>query len=168
MQIFVLTARAEANGGQTMTKVFNYYGKDIEVSEEVYEFLIRDAWREKKRKARLSRCIGDGGNRCTKRCSECLRTRDGMAFSLEQTMDECQEIAAPDSVEHEVIENEIHAEVFASYQKLDATDRAILALRHDGLKDKAIAEVLGMKQTTVSYRKRKAISILLGRHGEDI
>ena len=91
-----------------------------------------------------------------------------MAFSLEQTMDECQEIAAPDSVEHEVIENEIHAEVFASYQELDATDRAILALRHDGLKDKAIAEALGMKQTTVSYRKRKAISILLEHHGEDI
>jgi len=147
---------------------FNYYGEEIMVSEAVYDFLIRDAWREKKRKARLSRCIGEGGNRCTKRCSECSRTRDGMAFSFEQTIEECQEIAAPDSVEFEVLENETHTEVLASYQKLDATDRAILALKHDGYSDKAIGKSLGLNQTTVSYRKRKAISILLERHGSDI
>ena len=96
---------------------FNYYGKEVMVTESVREYLLHEFWKDKKRNERLSRCIGDGGNRCTKKCSECPRTRDGRAFSLEQTMDECQEIAAPDSVEFEVIEKETHEEILASYQK---------------------------------------------------
>lgn len=149
-----------------MTKLFNYYGKDIEVSDEVYEFLIRDAWKQKKRKERSTRCTIEGGARCTKSCSECPYTQSGGAFSLDYMEESGIGISDGSSVESIVIEEEFHSGLQDELNVMDSMDKAILELKYDGKSDRQIAEELGMSQTTVSYKKRKLLTDLLKRFGE--
>ena len=152
-----------------MTKIFNYYGTDIEVSEDIYQFLLRDAWKQKKRRERSTRCIIEGGKRCDEPCSECPYTRSGGDFSVEQMEEIGLEIRSGESpVEDIVIENETHEKLKIEFDTLSPVDRGILELKYEGLSDERIAEILGMKQTSVSRRKRKLISELLGRYGDEI
>ena len=133
----------------------NYYGTEVFVSEEVREILMRDFWREKKRKERSTRCIIEGGKRCDKPCSQCMRTRDGGDFSIEVMKEIGMEIPSQESVEDTVIKEERNKVIFAEFDKMDKVDQAIMILLSEGNSDRKIAESLGMPQTTVSYRKRK-------------
>jgi RNA polymerase sigma factor (sigma-70 family) len=157
---------------KSTTKIFNYYGKDVEVSEEVFDFLRKDAWKNDMRRRRSNRCMvsSEKGTlvRCEKSCFNCPRLRTGTVFSFEKTMEEGVDIKDPMNVEELITEEETQEEVRSDYLALDEVDQIILRLRYEGLSDRRIAEALGMKQTTVSYRKRKAVKELYDKHKEDL
>lgn len=133
----------------------NYYGVEIAVPEEVREVLMRDFWREKKRKERSTRCIIEGGKRCDKPCSQCKRTREGGDFSVEMMLELGMDVPAQESVEDEVIAANSLEVLLEELDKMDKVDKTIIMLLAEGLTDRKIAERLDMPQTTVSYRKRK-------------
>jgi RNA polymerase sigma factor (sigma-70 family) len=157
---------------KSTAKIFNYYGKDVEVSEEVFDFLRKDAWRNDMRRRRSNRCMvsNEKGTlvRCEKSCFNCPRLRTGTVFSFEKTMEEGVDIKDPMNVEELITEEETQEEVRSDYLALDEVDQIILRLRYEGMSDRRIAEALGMKQTTVSYRKRKAVKELYDKHKEDL
>lgn len=160
------------NDKKSTTKIFNYYGTDVEVSSEVYEFLIRDAWKNNMQWRRSTRCLVSNGKgslvRCEKSCLNCPRLRTGTVFSFEKTLEEGLDIQDSMDVEELITEKETQEEVRSDYFALDETDQIILKLRYEGLSDRRIAEALGMKQTTVSYRKRRAVKELYDKHKEDL
>lgn len=157
---------------KSTAKIFNYYGKDVEVSEEVFDFLRKDAWKNDMRRRRSNRCMvsNEKGTlvRCEKSCFNCPRLRTGTVFSFEKTMEEGVDIKDPMNVEELITEEETQEEVRSDYLALDEVDQIILRLRYEGMSDRRIAEALGMKQTTVSYRKRKAVKELYDKHKEDL
>jgi RNA polymerase sigma factor (sigma-70 family) len=161
-----------SNEDKKSTKIFNYYGTDVEVSEEVFDFLRRDAWKNDMRRRRSNRCLVSSENgtlvRCEKSCFNCPRLRTGTVFSFEKTMEEGVDIKDPMNVEELITEEETQEEVRSDYFALDEVDQIILRLRYEGLSDRRIAESLNMKQTTVSYRKRKAIRKLFDQHKKDL
>lgn len=77
-------------------------------------------------------------------------------MSLEGLMD--QNFDAPDrnaiDPEAAFIKKETREELHRALDRLPERDRAIMELFGEGLSDQAIGDKIGMKQTTVSYRKR--------------
>jgi DNA-directed RNA polymerase specialized sigma24 family protein len=147
----------------------NYYGDELEVTEEVRNVIVRDFWRLNKERDRHTRCIVENGKRCDRPCSECPYTRSGGDFSVEQ-MEECgvELSSGENTVEDIVIENDIHEKLAGELDAMPYIDSAILKLKYEGLSDAEIAKALGLKQTTVSHRKRKLISELLLRYSDEI
>ena len=59
-------------------------GQQIPVTEEVYRAYKRPAWAEHKRQERAKRCRDENGNRCTKDCRLCEKSRERSTLSLDR------------------------------------------------------------------------------------
>ena len=116
--------------------------KTVYVSEEVYRAYKQPYWKAKQQERRASRCKIDG-HRCMGDCSQCDRLRDGAPLSLEQLTEDGIEVPA-----------------YSAMNTLSDQDQKILWMSTDGKSDHAIAAMLGMAQTTVSYRRRAALKNL--------
>jgi len=139
-------------------------GQQVPVSEEVYRAYKRPAWAEHKRQERGKRCIGENGSRCTGDCSQCDKLRTGSVLSLDAFEDEGYEPsdAAPDPAEV-VAYKLLLEELFKALEELDSDNRRICELIAQGATEREIATVLGIRQSTLNYRKRQLMARLRDR-----
>lgn len=128
----------------------------ISVSEDVY--------RAYKRKERSKRCIGENGNRCTGDCNHCNKLRTGSILSLDALEEDGFEPAdfSPDPAEI-VADKLLLEELFKALDELDPDSRRICELISQGATKREIAAVLGIRQSTLNYRKRQLLSQLRER-----
>ena len=134
--------------------------KTIYVSEEVYRAYKQPYWAEKQQERRASRCKIDG-HRCMGDCTKCDRLRDGAPLSLEQMQEDGLDIPSSyETPEEAALRKEEYEELDTAMATLTDQDQKILWMMTDGKSDHAIAEALGMAQTTVSYRRRAALKNL--------
>lgn len=134
--------------------------KTIYVSEEVYRAYKQPYWKAKQQERRASRCIIDG-HRCMGDCSKCDRLRDGAPLSLEQMAEDGIDVPSSyETPEEAALQKEEYEELYTAMATLTELDQKILWMMTDGKSDHAIAEALGMAQTTVSYRRRAALKNL--------
>lgn len=134
--------------------------KTVFVTEEVYRAYKQPYWKAKQQERRASRCMING-HRCMGDCTKCDRLRDGAPLSLEQLTEDGIEVPASyETPEEAFLRKEEYAELYAAMATLTDRDQKILQLFSDGKSDHAIAAMLGMAQTTVSYRRRAALKNL--------
>lgn len=125
------------------------------IAPEVIRFY--DALRQKT--YREACCIIDG-KRCTKKCSECERTRMGNALSLDSLMETVERLPDYQPIEEGVEEQELYEALHNAIDELCDIDRRILTLFSQGLSEREIGEKVGMSQKTINNHKRKAFSLL--------
>ena len=127
--------------------------EQIPVTEEVYRAYKRPAWRERKRQQRL-RAKGTGGPDCTKAVG-------AAPLSIDWMQQEGREIPeCGSSLEDTVIMNTMIEELRKALAQLAPNDREILELFGEGHSDRKISAMIGMPQTTVSYRRRSLLKKL--------
>jgi len=139
-------------------------GQQVPVSEEVYRAYKRPAWAEHKRQERSKRCLGGNGNRCTDDCSKCDKLRTGSTLSLDAFEDEGYEPSdtAPDPAEI-VADKLLLEELFKALDEFDPASRRICKLIAQGATEREIAAILGIRQSTLNYRKRQLLAQLRDR-----
>lgn len=134
--------------------------KTVYVSEEVYRAYKQPYWKAKQQERRASRCNIDG-HRCTGDCTQCDRLRDGAPLSLEQMAEDGIDVPSSyETPEDAMIRKEEYEQLYSAMNTLSDQDQKILWMSTDGKSDHAIAAMLGMAQTTVSYRRRAALKNL--------
>lgn len=134
--------------------------KTIYVSEEVYRAYKQPYWAEKQQERRASRCMING-HRCMGDCTKCDRLRDGAPLSLEQMAEDGIDVPSSyETPEEAALRKEEYEELYTAMATLTDQDQKILWMMTDGKSDHAIAEALGMAQTTVSYRRKAALKNL--------
>ena len=134
--------------------------KTVYVSEEVYRAYKQPYWKAKQQERRASRCNIDG-HRCTGDCTQCDRLRDGAPLSLEQMAEDGIDVPSSyETPEDAMIRKEEYEQLYSAMNTLSDQDQKILWMSTDGKSDHAIAAMLGMAQTTVSYRRREALNNL--------
>ena len=107
----------------------------VPATKEEYEAYMRPLWREAKRKE-----------------------RHGSDFSADLAADMYElEIPAKTDIAREAEEKETRLALAAALEKLSASDRDILTLFAEGIKEKEIAERLSLTVRGVRYRKEAAL-----------
>lgn len=134
--------------------------KTVYVSEEVYRAYKQPYWKAKQQERRASRCM-ISGHRCMGDCTKCDRLRDGAPLSLEQMAEDGIDVPSSyETPEEAALRKEEYEELYTAMATLTDQDQKILWMMTDGKSDHAIAEALGMAQTTVSYRRKAALKNL--------
>jgi RNA polymerase sigma factor (sigma-70 family) len=139
-------------------------GQQVPVSEEVYRAYKRPAWAEHKRQERSKRCIGENGSRCNGDCSKCDKLRTGGTLSLNAFEEDGFEPSdtSPDPAEI-VADKLLLEELFKALDELDPDSRRICKLIAQGATEREIAAMLGIRQSTLNYRKRQLMVRLRDR-----
>jgi len=133
-------------------------GEQIFVTEEVYRAYKRPLWREKKEKERRKRCRDENGNRCTKNCNDCLKSRNGSDLSLEKLSDIGLDVADP--VDYaEFVADELLLEQLLGVLN-DEEIALIDALFYKERTEQDYAVEVGVSQQAIGKRKKKIIDKL--------
>lgn len=136
-------------------------GQKIPVTEEVYQAYMRPVWAEQKRSEREKRCRDENGNRCTKDCSTCSKTRLGTPYSLDSFREDFGfEPVDKTDVEELVADKLLLDELFDILNELDPGSRRIIELYSIGLSEREIATEVGISQKAVNKRKNKLFTLL--------
>ena len=139
-------------------------GQEIPVSEEVYRAYKRPVWTEHKRKERSKRCIGENGINCTGDCSKCDKQRIGSILSLDAFEEDGFEPSDPSPEPAEIVAGKLLLEeLFKALDELDPDSRRICELIAQGATEREIAAVLGIRQSTLNYRKHQLLTRLRER-----
>lgn len=145
-------------------------GEKISVSESVYRAVKRPAWTEHKRKEREKRCRIDG-HRCTQKCSECDRQKDGAPLSLEKFRESGYKPGESESTEDIVLQLLLLEKLAEELRRLAPTDELILRLFGDGKSEREISQILkeraqtnssiqGLSQKSVNLHKTSLFALL--------
>jgi len=146
-----------------------YYAEDIidneaitvSITEEVYYAYMRPIWAEAKHQERASRCRKAKGSRCMGNCSQCPEFRSGAPLSLEWLLEDGISPASSDSVDKKVLQNELYQALYTAIGCLDTRDRLIIELYFfEEKSEQQIADIVGLKQKGVNYRKNKILERL--------
>ena len=138
-------------------------GRQIPVTEEVYQEYKRPAWAEHKRKECEKRCLDERGHRCTDNCSNCHNQRTGSVLSLEKFIDDGFEVADEVDVA-ELIEDKLRLEeLYTALNELDPDNRRIIELFSIGKTEREIATDIGLSQKAVNKRKTNLFAQLRER-----
>lgn len=131
------------------------------VSKEKKGEILHIYWASAKRQERETRCLNADGTRCRGKCCECSRTRDGQPLSMDQ-MDENGMLPQDCfSVEEYIEKQELYQALYAAIDMLDEKDRQIILLIFlEGHSEWETGEIISLSQSTVHYRKGKALKIL--------
>lgn len=132
--------------------------------EKKYRILKRMIDNENKHQERRGKCAipdGRGGmKRCDKSCRGCKWNKVPSTISLEQytnngayIYDYSLQTVSPEEI---VFRNELNEAIHTYIDSLpDERDRIIVRMFMNGMKEREIAEVLGMTQANVNIRKNK-------------
>ena len=150
----------------------------VEIEDEMlYRELMRPIWREDKALNRSSRCAVSNENgklvRCDGNCAACPHTKTGTSLSLD-TMEERGGFRSVQDGVHRQSDSATYtpsaADIVEDAMLLDALwehigelsneNRTIITMFSEGATEIEIAQAVGMKQTTVSYRKRQILKNL--------
>lgn len=152
------------------------YFVEIE-DEQLYRELMRPIWKEEKELQRSKKCAVSNENgklvRCDGNCSACPHAKSGTPISLD-AMEETggfrstqdgvhrqQDSATYTASAAEIVENAILLEALWEHiRTLSAENQTIITMFSEGATETEIAQAVGMKQTTVSYRKRQILKNL--------
>jgi RNA polymerase sigma factor (sigma-70 family) len=138
-------------------------GQQIPVIEEVYRAFKRPAWAEHKRQEREKRCRDENGNRCTKDCRLCDKTREGSVLSLDRFAEQGFEPAESTDIDELIAEKELLNELYAALDELDPENRRIMDLFKVGMSEREIAADIGLSQKAINKRKTKIFAQLRER-----
>ena len=128
----------------------------VPVTKEVYYAYKRPVWAEQKRRERWSRCRKPDGSRCESACSKCPNQRTGSVLSLEKSREEGFEPQDPTSDVADIVVSKLLLEkLMHLLTELDPDSRRICELISQGASEREIATVLGVRQSTLNYRKNK-------------
>lgn len=152
------------------------YFVEIE-DEQLYYELMRPIWKEEKALQRSKKCAVSNENgklvRCDGNCAACPHAKSGTPISLD-AMEETggfrstqdgvhrqQDSATYTASAAEIVENAMLLDVlWAHIGELSEENRTIITMFSEGATETEIAQAVGMKQTTVSYRKRQILKNL--------
>jgi len=144
-------------------------GQQVPVSEEVYRVYKRPVWAERKCQERSKRCRSENGNRCTGDCSKCDKRRTGGTLSLNALEEDGFEPSDSSLDPAEIFADKLLLEeLFKALDELDPGSRRICMLISQGATEREIATVLGIRQSTLNYRKRRLLEKLHERLKESI
>lgn len=107
--------------------------------------------------------------KCSEDCANCpygKSHREGTSLSLQEFGNENEHdnlSAEHDDLLDEIIATERRAALISEVNKLDAESRSILLLFNKGLTDAEIGESLGLKRSTVQYKKARLFEELRKR-----
>ncbi|MCM1508466.1 MAG: hypothetical protein NC177_15255 [Ruminococcus flavefaciens] len=150
----------------------------VEVEDEkLYYELMRPVWRDDKAKQRSKKCAVSNGKgklvRCDGNCTACHRTKSGTPISLEVMEDSGGFRTAQDDIHRqqdsstytastaEIVEDAmLLEELWKHIGELSEENQIIITMFSEGATETEIAQAVGMKQTTVSYRKRQILKNL--------
>lgn len=143
-------------------------GNKTPVSEEVYRAYKQPIWAEHKRKEREKRCTisdGKGGTkRCDGDCSKCNKQQTGSVLSLERFTEDGFEVPAPTGDLADVVAYKILLdELFKVLEEFDPDSRKLCELISAGFSEREIADIFGVRQSTLNYRKNKLFEELRKR-----
>lgn len=150
----------------------------VEIEDELlYRELMRPIWREEKALKRSSKCAVSNKNgklvRCDGNCAACPYTKTGTPLSLD-AMEETGGFRSvqdgvhrqPDSATYtpsaaDIVEDAMLLDALWEHiGELSAENRTIITMFSEGATETEITQAVGMKQTTVSYRKRQILKNL--------
>ena len=135
-------------------------GQQIPVTEEVYRAYKRPAWAEHKRQERAKRCRDENGNRCTKDCRLCDKSREGSTLSLDRFAEQGFEPADCVDIDELIAEKELYKELCTALDELDPDNRRIAELFSMGKSEREIAANIGLSQKAINKRKTKIFAQL--------
>lgn len=150
----------------------------VEIEDEhLYYELMRPIWKEEKALQRSKKCAVSNENgklvRCDGNCAACPHVKSGTPISLD-AMEEAggfrsmqdgvhrkQDSATYTASAAEIVEDAMLLDaLWAHIGELSEENRTIITMFSEGATETEIAEAVGMKQTTVSYRKRQILKNL--------
>ena len=141
-------------------------GQEVEVSEPVYQTVMRDVWREEKRRQRAWRCRDGKGCRCNGNCEHCELYRlgegpNGSDVSLDQLHEESDyEPQGSEGFEEDVVlKITVNSLITEISETVPDAARIVKMLEYEEL-EKDVAVELGIAKTTLNYRKNKVIAFL--------
>lgn len=132
-----------------------------EVNKEVYDVIMRDEWREAKRKQRAWRCRDGKGHRCNRNCEECDvyrygRGPSGNSVSLDQMYEESEfEPSADTDAEGAVIYAILFEQLLGELEGFMPDGRQIAEMLMEEFTEKEMASRLGLPINTLQYHKKK-------------
>lgn len=130
-------------------------------SSENISAILRLYDANRKKQERASRCYKTNGARCMGKCSECKEYRSGAPLSLEQFIENGYTLTSHISVEEQIIKNELYQALYTAIDTLDEKDKLIILLYFFEEKtERQIANLLGLHQKSVNYRKNKSLEKL--------
>lgn len=133
----------------------------IPITSEIYYAYMEPLWAEIKRNERASRCHKTNGARCMGKCSECKEYRSGAPLSLERLAKNILTQTPQMSVEEQIIKKELYQALYTAIDTLDEKDKLIILLYFFEEKtERQIANLLGLHQKSVNYRKNKSLEKL--------
>lgn len=152
------------------------YFVEIE-NEQLYHELMRPIWKEEKALQRSKKCAvsNEKGKlvRCDGNCAACSYIKSGTPISLDameatggfrSTQDGVyrqQDSATYTASAAEIMEDAMLLDVlWAHIGELSKENQTIITMFSEGATETEIAQAVGMKQTTVSYRKRQILKNL--------
>ena len=152
------------------------YFVEIE-DEQLYYELMRPIWKEEKTLQRSKKCAVGNENgklvRCDGNCAVCPHVKSGTPISLDaveetggfrSTQDGVhrqQDSATYTASAAEIVEDAMLLDaLWAHIGELSEENRTIITMFSEGATETEIAQAVGMKQTTVSYRKRQILKNL--------
>lgn len=152
------------------------YFVEIE-DEQLYRELMRPIWKEEKALQRSKKCAVSNENgklvRCDGNCATCPHDKFGTLISLD-TMEETggfrstqdgihrqQDSATYTASVAEIVEDAMLLDALWQHiGELSEENQTIITMFSEGATESEIAQSVGMKQTTVSYRKRQILKNL--------
>lgn len=151
----------------------NPYDVDlIPLTEEEYRNLYRNIWRIRKKEQRAGRCHCNKKNlwMCAADCDVCpYHTPDTLSLDAPMGSEDDESITLADLLAdpHDLtkqIENEdSHETLYSAISELEPRDRQITHLFMEGRSERAIAELVGCSQKTVSNRKKAVFAVLFDK-----
>lgn len=132
----------------------------VQISEEVYDYLRRDAWREYKSQERANKCRDINGVRCTKNCKDCPKSRDGRVLSLEQLIELGGIPEDTISIDDPLANKELCEAIHIGMQQLNEREKLVVRLYTQGYVEREIAKLISCSQKSVNNWKRSAFAKL--------
>lgn len=143
-------------------------------NEQLYHELMRPIWKEEKALQRSKKCAVSNENgkliRCDGNCSACPHTKSGTPISFEAMADtggfrstqdgvhrQQNSATYTESTEDIVMDAMLLEELWEHIGELSEENQTIITMFSEGATENEIAQAVGMKQTTVSYRKRQIL-----------
>lgn len=135
-------------------------GERIQVNEAVYRAYYRPVWAENKREERNKRCRLPDGTRCTRKCSECTKMKDGGCLSLDRLSEDAGFEPQNDYDVAAIYEKkELLEKLHKVLDELEEIDRMIVLQFSEGKSNREIAKAVGFNcHKSVSKHLKKALA----------
>ena len=132
-----------------------------EVSEEIYYIMMRDVWKEEKRKQRMVRCRDANGIRCNGNCEMCGADPSGSPVSLERLQEESGYEPADSTNFQDAVELAITLDsLFDQLKGMFPDGKRIADMIINSEMEKDVAKQLGIPKSTLNFRQKKVLSFL--------